>query len=261
MMDKRNISVVIPNFNRYEMVIESFEKVLNDDRVVSFTICDDGSTDDCVEKLVDFFGLKLLEDNGAWMEGPEAESVKFYKADSKIMLVSHSKNVDCFRNKFRSVIMSPTNWCVVLDSDNIIDVDYIDALYAIPEWDTKTFYTPSFAKPHFNFTEYEGVTIDRKNISEYVLKPKVEVCLNAANYFVFKPLYIYYYPTSDDFEAYTSDSIYICSQHIQNNGSIHIVPNMHYEHRIHDGSHYRNNNRRTPKGLHQDIIDKLKNMK
>jgi len=236
MIDKRKISICIPVWNRMTMVIESFEKVLNDNRISHVLICDDASTDGCMDKLVLHF-----------MNHP------------KVHFVDNDTNVDCYANKKRAVENTNSEFLVLLDSDNVIDNSYIDAIYAISKWDENTFYTPSFAKPHFDFRKFEGLTLSKENISQFIGLPSIEVCLNAANYFVNRETYLRCFDESVN--PVTSDTIFMASRLLEMGGKIHIVPNMHYEHRIHDGSHYKNNNRQTPKGFHQSVIDKLKNMK
>jgi hypothetical protein len=48
---------------------------------------------------------------------------------------------------------------------------------------------------------------------------------------------------------------------LESGKSIYVVPGLEYEHRVHDGSHYQNNVRRTPRGFHQDTENKLKSMR
>jgi len=235
-MDERKIAIGIPNYNRFTEVVESFEKVLEDDRISYVLICDDASTDGSMDKLVLNF-----------MEHP------------KVHFVDNAVNFDCYANKKRTVENVKSEFMILLDSDNIIDKSYIDAIYAIPEWDKNTFYTPSFAKPHFDFRKFEGLALSKENISQFIGFPNIEVCLNAANYFVNRETYLRCFDESVN--PVTSDSIFMASRLLEMGGKIHVVPNMHYEHRIHDGSHYRLKNKMTPKGFHTSIIDKLKNMK
>lgn len=234
-MDEREISVCCPTWNRFELTTHAFEKILDDERITEFIVRDDKSTDGSFEELTEF-----------------------YKDNGKVTVSSNESNLNCYRNKAQSLDYISTDFAILIDSDNVIDKSYIDAIYAIPEWDENTFYTPSWAMPHFDFREFEGLTLSKENIAQYIHIPKIEVCLNAANYFVNQQTYLKCFDESVD--PVTSDSIFMAVRLLEMGGKIHIVPNMHYEHRIHDGSHYRNNVSRTPKGFHQTLIDKLKNM-
>lgn len=240
MIDERKISIVIPTYNRFEMTIEAFDKVLNDDRVSSVFIFDDFSTDNSFDKLYEYF----------------------YSTD-KVKVHSNSFNADCYKAKMMSVLFSKdtddNDFCILLDSDNIIDKSYIDAIYSIDEWNENTFYTPCFAKPNFDFRKFYGTILSKENIAQYIDNNEIQVCLNAANYFINKNKYLSVYDAT--INPHTSDSIYMAMLLLESNGKIIIVPNMEYEHRVHDGSHYKKNNKKTPIGFHGSILEKLKNMK
>jgi hypothetical protein len=88
--------------------------------------------------------------------------------------------------------------------------------------------------------------------------------LNAANYFVNRHEYLKLF--NPDIDPVTSDSIYMTSRWLEFGNSIYVVPDLSYQHRVNnheeeEGSHYGRNIRRTPQGLHESIIKKLKQMK
>src|SRR4051812_5782833 len=101
-MDQRKITLAITTWNRYEMVLESFAQVQADPRIDEIIVLDDHSVDGSYEKL---------EANMNW------EKVKLYRND---------ENIDCYRNKCRAVKLATNPWVVLLDSDNIINTDYLD---------------------------------------------------------------------------------------------------------------------------------------
>lgn len=217
------------------MLLDSFRDVYSDDRISEIIIVDDCSDETIYSQL---------------------ESI-FYHFP-KIRLFRNSFNLDCYRNKKRAVELATNEFCILLDSDNIIDKNYIDVIFSY-QWGRKTIYTPSFAKPSFNFTQYENILVSSSNVSEYIDKPMFEVCLNAANYFVNRNEYIKVWDGSVD--PVTSDSIFHCYNWLKNGNSILIVPGLNYEHRIHEGSHYKTQNHRTPKNFHQSILNKLRELK
>lgn len=239
MLDSRRISIVIPTYRRPEMTLSSFLKVYNDERVHSIVIVDDCSPDGSYEELQELTSLM--------------PKVKIYRNDT---------NVDCYKNKRIAVGYSSTDFCIQLDSDNEIDESYIDKIFSL-KWDDNCIFTPSWAKPHFDFRAYEGVTISKHNVSQYVDKPMFEVCLNAANYFVNKNKYIETW--SDEVDPVTSDSIFFVSKWLERRGEIFIVPGLHYEHRVgthtEERSHYQKNVSRTPNGFHESILNKLRGFK
>jgi len=109
-----------------------------------------------------------------------------------------------------------------LDSDNGIGKDYIDKIYEIPEWDIDTIYTPSFAMPKFDFRAYEGLTITKESVADYIDKPMFEVMLNAANYFVHPFMYLEVF--DDTINPVTSDSIFQCYNWLNEGKKILCIP-------------------------------------
>lgn len=236
--DDRKISICIPTYNRVEMTIESFEAVYFDERISEIIIVDDASN------LEVFNELKEICD-----------------ALPKVSLYRNDVNKDCYFNKKIAIEYSDnsTDGCILLDSDNIIDVSYLDKLYEIKEWDVDTIYTPSFAAPHFDFRGYEGLLITKENVAAYIDKPMFEVLLNAANYFVHPFMYLEVFnPTVN---PVTSDSIFQCYNWLMEEKKICVVPGLQYQHRVHSGSHYQNNVARTPQGFHQGILNNLRQLK
>ena len=179
----------------------------------------------------------------------------------KVKLYRNIKNQDCYRNKQIAISFTDneTDGCILLDSDNKIDTDYLDKIYSIPDWDINTIYTPSFAYPTFDFRDYEGLVITKENVSDYIDKPMFETMLNAANYFVNPFMYLEVWDGSKD--PVTSDSIFQCFNWLLDGKSIYVVPGLTYQHKIHEGSHYKNNVTRTPQGFHESILQKLRELK
>jgi glycosyltransferase involved in cell wall biosynthesis len=187
---------------------------------------------------------------------PVYETIKEYVRDiPKVKLYRNNQNLDCYRNKRVSVAMATNEWVIVFDSDNIITKSYIDALFKL-EWIYTVVYNPCFAKPHFNFTYFEGCNYARHNINHYLNVSTFQTMLNAMNYFVNRDEYLKVWDGSID--PVTSDSLYQNYRWLEAGNSIYVVPGLEYEHRVHDGSHYKNNVRRTPRGLHDSIIEKMK---
>jgi len=167
-MDNRKISIAIPTWNRVDVLIESFSKVISDERIENIHIQDDASDIEIYNKVKSIIDV-LNKTHG-----------------NKITYSRNLTNVDCHRNKYHSVLGAKSEWVILLDSDNIIDTDYLDRLYEIKNWDSDTIYTPEYAKPNFDFRAYSGIILTKQNISNHIDKPLLETCLNASNYFINK---------------------------------------------------------------------------
>ncbi len=230
-----NISLCLTTFNRTELLFESFADVIDDERISEIVIVDDFSDPDCYIKIENKF-----QDN------------------KKVKIFRNSQNIDCYRNKKEAISAATNEWVIILDSDNILKKQYIDRVEQlwISGLNPKTIYQPSFAEPHFDFRKYESFLIDKSNIGKYMVDATFSTMLNAMNYFVNREKYIEVWDGSID--PVTSDSIYQNLNWFKAGFNMYVVPGLSYTHRVHDGSHYQHNVRRTPKGFHQQVENELK---
>lgn len=229
----KTISICIPTWERVEMTIDSFSNVYNDERVSNIIIVDDASSIETYNKL------KLYCDTLP-----------------KVKLIRNLTNQNCYLNKYISVSYCPTDYCVLFDSDNILDTNYIDSIYE-HEWDSKTIFAPVWAMPTFDYREFEGITIDKTNVALFVDKPLFTTALNTCNFFVNKDEYLVDFDKQID--PNTSDSIFMNTKWLEKGNKIFFVPNLTYQHTIHSGSHYQQN---AYKGdLNEKMVEKLRNMK
>lgn len=234
-MDTRLISICIPTWNRTDLVVRAIEQVVHDPRVHEIVIVDDASP------LELYFKLEAM-----------------LEPLPKIKLLRNGENLDCYANKARALELASNDWCILLDSDNVIDSSYIDALYSVPEWEPHVFYSPEFARPHFNYTMFAGQTITKENVSKHVGTREFDCLINTANYFVNRHLYLGLFDS--EINPHAADTIYINHQLLANGGSIYVVPNMRYFHDVHDGSHYKANHHKS-NGLFKELRNKLNDMR
>jgi glycosyltransferase involved in cell wall biosynthesis len=238
-MDKNvKISICIPTWKRTDLVIRAIEKVVHDERISDITIVDDYSGNEVYEKLL--------------------AMTKRINVKDKIMLWMNEWNLDCYANKYEALLMAMSDQCILLDSDNIIDTDYIDAIYALPTWDKNTFYAPEFARPHFDYREFAGRDITKQNVHSFVGTKAFDCLINTANYFVNRNTYMSVF--NKDINPHAADTIYINSRLLEAGGKIHVVPNMQYFHYVHSGSHYKANSHKS-NGLFEELRQKLNDMR
>lgn len=239
------VSLCITNYNRTDLLFESFAQIINDDRISEIVISDDCSNFDLFEAVVE--KCKGIE---------------------KVQIFRNETNLDCYRNKKKAVELATNEWVILFDSDNILTTPFIDSIFN-QLWHTNpkyrsVAYAPDFARPHFDFRALDGKLIDKTNIASLLDTGNCSTMLNAMNYFVNRAEYLRVWDGSID--PVTSDSIYQNYRWINGGNSIFVVPGLEYEHRVSGhgkeaGSHYQVNNKRTPAGLHNDIIAKLREMK
>jgi len=229
------ISICTPTFNRTSLLIDSFKQVYDDERIGEIIIVDDCS-DLAIYNLV-------------------GEILSHYP---KVKYFRNEQNKDCYKNKCETVKKASNEYVILFDSDNELTTDYIDVIYN-QTWSDDVILQPTFAKPLFDFRKYAGLYIHKNNVAEYIGKPMFDTALNACNYFINRDKYLQTF--DDTIDPVTADSIYFNYCWLKNNNIIHFVKNLEYSHRVHDGSHYKNNVARTPNGFYESIINNLKQLK
>ena len=231
------VSFCVTTWMRFEMVIECFSQILDDDRISEVIISDDASTDGSYEKLCDYF-----------------------RHEPKVKIYQNSINLDCFLNKRRAIELATNDFIIIADSDNIFSTDYLDRIFDY-SWSEDVIFQPSFAMPNFDFQQYQGLIITKNNVAEYIDKPMFETMLNAFNFFVNKNSFLETWDKMEILEPMTSDSLWFNYNWLKDGKSIFVVPDLFYYHRVHEGSHYQNNISKTPIGFHQSVLQKIKELK
>lgn len=234
-METNKISLALTTYNRTDLLWESFRQVVNDPRIAEIVIVDDCSPMEVYNTI-------------AWQT----------KSIDKVKLFRNEKNLDCYRNKAEAISRASNEWVIIFDSDNILTTSYLDAVFA-HSWNKHQIFQPCFARPHFNFLPFQNKIISASNVSRYMHDDTFKTMLNAMNYFVNREEYLRVWDGGID--PVTSDSLYQNYRWLSLGNSMYIVPGMEYEHRVHNGSHYQQNVKRTPRGLHDSILIKLKNLK
>lgn len=233
------ISLCITTYQRVELLQESFRHVINDERISEVVIVDDHSTIEVFSAI--------------------SELAKHY---DKIKLFRNEKNLGCYRNKREAVSKASNEWVIVWDSDNVISTKYIDTISAWSRYPT-IILQPSFARPHFDFTKYNRLFVNKSNAYQYADDPTFTTALNAMNYFVNRDEYLRVW--KDRPEPWTADSLLQNYNWLKAGNSIYFCPGLEYYHRVDNHgkeaeSHYKEHHRKTGK-LYEELIEKLKLMR
>jgi GT2 family glycosyltransferase len=228
------ISFCVTSYNRPVMTIRSFIDILDDERVGEVIVCDDSED-----------GSELLQ------------KISELKSEKIIVIKNHTK-LGCFRNKREVISHASNDWVIIADSDNIFKKDYLDKIYQYGWWNEKVVYAPDFARPNFNYQDFDNVIITRKNVHKLIDKPSFDALLNTFNYFVNKNEYLRVWKAAED--PHAIDSIYHNTNWLEAGNMILVVPNLQYEHTVHNGSLYLELANKTH-GLHKKLKNKLKLMR
>lgn len=239
------VALCITNYNRFELLFKSFEKVMTDKRISKIFISDDCSDREIMERVYE----KAL-----WLDG-NIES-------NYIIPAKTPKNIGCYHNKAHALELADSHGCdyaILLDSDNVIDTSYLDALFRVPEeyWDGKTILAPDFARPAFNYQRFAASYFDKDSIKQHIPnmhRTQFDCLINCANYVV--PVKEYLRVFDPDFNPWTCDTVYQLYNWLKAGNGMYVVPGMQYDHLIHDGSHYKEHNEKVP-GLFKEITNKI----
>ncbi len=207
------ISLCITTYNRFDLLMESFAQVLNDDRISEIVIVDDCSEIEYYDKIL-----------AATVDMP------------KVRVYRNKENLGMSLNKKTAVEKAKNEWVILFDSDNVIGPDYLDAIFANiqPDWDPGIIYCPSFAKPKFDYTSFSARLICRDNAPNLFITLNGEPLLNTCNYLINRGEYLKVYQHNPEMKG--TDTIWFNYLWLNAGNSFYVVPGMEYYHRVHDGS-------------------------
>lgn len=201
------LSLAITTFNRYDLTIQSFAKVIDDERIDDVVLLDDASTDGSYERLRDYF-------NG----------------NEKVTVRRQAANRGMSVNKSHAIALCKNAWVIIFDSDNQLSTNFLDALEAVGDFKDDTLYLPVGALPNFPYAKYSGQTIDRNNIKDCMGDPMFRCSLNTCNCLVNKEFYSKVF--KEDVTIGCADTINHIFNHLIADGNIYFVPNLTYFHLV-----------------------------
>lgn len=205
-----NISLCITTYNRYELLLESFSKVIDNPRITEIIIVDDCSEEKYWKKIKDL-----------------------PKFNPKIKVFRQVANRGMSRNKADAIAYAENQWCIIFDSDNVIDDRYIDA---IPEKLLPyVIYCPAFAEPTFDYRKWESMSLGRHNAPFHIkYDDNFNMLMNTCNYLVNKTEYLKLYEENASMKG--TDTIWFNYLWIKAGSYFSVLPGCHYYHRVHEGS-------------------------
>jgi glycosyltransferase involved in cell wall biosynthesis len=220
------ISLAITTYNRSGFVIESFIDVLNNDLIDEIVIVDDCSY------IGVFNSLKTIVD---------------IIGSPKIKLFRNPSNLGVFANKFHATELSKNDWVISLDSDNVIDNEYVNVLNSF-SWEDDVMYCPEILwnvtrdVRQWNYSEFSDIVIDKINAKEYIESINFETHLNTGNNFFNKQRMLDCMQFIDEpiDDICSGDACYRSYLWLVNGGKIKVVRGLSYCHRQHSESWYLN---------------------
>ena len=221
------ITLGITNYNRCELLFESFIKIIDDERIDEILISDDNSDN------------KIFDDVLNKLEYLKSKNESY----NKVKIHRNVNNLGQFNNSKKVVELSKNDWIILLDSDNIIDFDYIDTIYNLR--DVNTMYLPSHAICHsnnLNFTTYSNTLVDKIKYKQLLSTRNIiwDIILNTGNFYFNKHTYLNCVNKEDTIiNSYGGSPYYLNYLWMKNNmdSKILVTENLKYIHRL-DHSQY-----------------------
>jgi len=215
------VSLAITSFNRSGSVITAFEQVLGNDLVDEIVIVDDHSKAEEYVKL-----WNLINNLG----------------NNKIKLYRNTTNLKPFQNKYTAVSKCSNEWVILLDSDNIIDNEYIKTITKLEKEDdilyvAETLYRAGKADIGWSYKAFNGLTITKRNVKRMMNEPLFEAFLNTGNHFFNRHNYMQVVEsTREDPLLSVNDAIYFSYLWLLNRNRMKVVPGLYYIHQASEDS-------------------------
>ena len=222
------ITLSIPTYNRIDFLFESFSNVISSEVISEVCIVDDFSDIQVYNEVYNRIE-KIKIDN------------KYF---NKIKIHRNEKNLGSFLNKLECVKKSSNDWIILLDSDNIINLDYVDIVSKLA--DEKKIYAPSHAicdSQLLNYTNHSGKIINKDEYKNILKGTDIvwDCIFNTGNYFFNRKNYLKCIEEEESIEnSFASDAYYLIYLWFKNldDSKFEIVKDLKYIHRLHNDSHY-----------------------
>ena len=235
------ISVAITTHDyRWDFTRLTIGNLHNDKRVAEIVLVDDHS---------DFTVRNAL-----------TEKVKEFP---KVKFVVNDKRLLVWKNKYKAVSLCNCDRVVLLDSDNVFERSYLDAIEQ--NWqDDNSVLCPDKALPRFDFSKFDNLVVDKTTISQYIQDSKFSVMLNTGNYCISGRRYLDVLSRFNRPECNivpnSADVIWTAYHLLSAGMRFKICAGMEYQHNVHAGSTYYKYKGKEP-GRLQEIIKATEGMK
>lgn len=216
-----SISLVITTYNRYDTFLKNnLLKYLENPYIKEIIIYDDCSDD---YNKIKYEFINFIHNN-------------------KIKLYQQKQNIGALRNKIMALQMANEEWICLMDSDNYCGISYFEALekyWNIYGSKPSTIYVPEKALPNFIYTDCT-TAINRDTWNNLLKNTNYDTLLNTGNYVLHRSLVPFLTPVFHDTNIKGFTEVKYMNYIFVRDADaiIQVVPNMTYEHVVHNGSFY-----------------------
>jgi glycosyltransferase involved in cell wall biosynthesis len=192
--------------------------------------------------------IVICDENGEDSQKISAQ----YPNESKIKVYTNETVLGAFSNKNRVVSLASNDWVCLMDSDNYAPASYFEAWVSYINLNgisSKNVYLPMYTIPQpnhggFNYTEFQHLQLDSTSIGQHNID-LLSCLFNTGNYIFNKQNYIesnrYLAEYQKSGVKNVQDVFFKAALLFLNYSTFVLVPNMAYNHIVHDGSLFINN--------------------
>jgi glycosyltransferase involved in cell wall biosynthesis len=222
------ISLCIPTYKRFDKFLSiNLVRYLENPYIDEIVICDEN--------------------------GEDSQKISArYPNESKIKIYTNETILGAFSNKNRVVSLASNDWVCLMDSDNYAPASYFEAWVSYINLNgisSKKVYLPMYTIPQpnhsgFNYTEFQHLQLDSTSICQQNIDT-LSCMLNTGNYIFNKQNYIESNRHLAEYQKSgvknVQDVFFKAALLFLNHSTFVLVPNMAYNHIVHDGSLFLNN--------------------
>ncbi len=153
-----------------------------------------------------------------------------YQHFKKLKLVQNSENLGALRNKIEAVKAAKNPWIMLIDSDNMIDEDYVNSCY-FTDQEPDTIYAPVKGNPNLNYSEFAGRVFTKDDLHLLKYGGAFESLLNTCNYFFNRTEFLEVALQIDletNWKSY--ESLYFAVMWLKSGRKIQVVDGLEYIH-------------------------------
>ena len=226
-INKHKFSLCIPTMDRYDKFLsKNLPKYMNNPFIDEIIISDENGND-----------IKKIKN-------------KIRNLD-KFKFNINNKKLGAFYNKIKCCKLAKNDWIALIDSDNFADIDYFivanNFLNNNNNIKSNSILAPSFAKPNFDYRHFSGMCFKKGNFKNIPnCKTKSSIVMNTGNYILNKYL-INKLKIEEKNEKITQTPADVLLFNTilfeQLDLEMYIVPNLYYNHIVHNGSFWINENK------------------
>lgn len=225
--DNHKFSLCIPTMDRYDEFLSiNLPKYMNNPFIDEIIISDENGND-----------IKKIKN-------------KIRNLD-KFKFNINNKKLGAFYNKIKCCQLAKNNWIALIDSDNFADIDYFivanNFLNNNNNIKLNTILAPSFAKPNFDYRHFSGMCFKKGNFKNIPnCKEKSSIVMNTGNYILNKYLINKLKIKEKNKKITKTPADVLLFNTIlfeQLDLEMYIVPNLYYNHIVHNGSFWINENK------------------